>query len=86
MTTSTTVWTALPSAASTRVLVLHPARSGDRHQDALGASLLEVVFHDAGARYEAILYTWDKGHNQQLMYIGGHELLIKEKLWHFLRT
>ena len=77
------IWSPLRSATSIRLLVLHPAKTGDR--DRLDASLHEVSLDDKGVEYEAISYTWGDEQNQQTIRIVGQEPLIRENLWRFLR-
>ena len=79
----TPIWSALSSAASTRLLVLHATKTGDH--DTLDASLREVSLDDESVEYEAISYTWGAEQNQQLILIDREELLIRENLWRFLR-
>ena len=79
MATTSSIYRALPSTTSTRLVVLLPGA-----RDSPVCASLEVVDLHTKPGYEAISYTWGDAVDQQTIYVNGHPVQIRKNLHAFL--
>ena len=79
MATTSSIYRALPSTTSTRLVVLLPGA-----RDSPVCVNLEVVDLHRKPDYEAVSYTWGDTDDQQTIYVNGRPVQIRKNLHAFL--